>query len=462
MLTRLEVNGFKNLLDFKIDFSAFTCIAGLNGVGKSNIFDAIKFISLLAENDLYKSAMNVREAGAGGEPKDIFYTDGNNYLKKMTIAVEMIVAPKVEDDFSRPAEVTSTLLRYEIEIGYFSDETYGSKLKLLKENLNYITKSEVLNHIKFNCSAKNFRNNAIKNSRKGNEYISTSKAEDDIVEIHIHQDGGSRGRHQKIPAWTTPRTVVANTNSIEHPTILAAKREMASWKFLSLEPSFMRCSNSLYDPNIISSSGGYLASTLYKLEKNDSNVIYSIIRKVNELTKVENLKVDVDKARELLTIYMKDRSGAYIPARGLSDGTLRFLSLCIMSEDPDYYGLLCFEEPENGIHPAKLKPMLELLYDLVVDVNFEPNDDNPMRQMIVATHSPTMVQLQDPENLIFADIVKIKGPFGNPVSTIKCKPLNNTWRSKTQEYGTVNKGSIISYLAAPENAQLTMDMIFEI
>ncbi len=37
MLTRLEVNGFKNLFGFAIDFGAFTCIAGQNGAGKSNI-----------------------------------------------------------------------------------------------------------------------------------------------------------------------------------------------------------------------------------------------------------------------------------------------------------------------------------------------------------------------------------------------------------------------------------------
>ena len=47
MLTRLEANGFKNLVDFALDFGPYTCIAGANGVGKSNIFDAIRFVSLL-------------------------------------------------------------------------------------------------------------------------------------------------------------------------------------------------------------------------------------------------------------------------------------------------------------------------------------------------------------------------------------------------------------------------------
>jgi len=48
MLTRLKISNFKNLVDVDIHFGTFTCIAGANGVGKSNLFDAIKFLSLLA------------------------------------------------------------------------------------------------------------------------------------------------------------------------------------------------------------------------------------------------------------------------------------------------------------------------------------------------------------------------------------------------------------------------------
>jgi predicted ATP-dependent endonuclease of OLD family len=43
----------------------------------------------------------------------------------------------------------------------------------------------------------------------------------------------------------------------------------------------------------------------------------------------------------------------------------------------------CFEEPENGIHPFRIKAMTELLKDLSVDLV-----DIPLRQVIVNTHSP--------------------------------------------------------------------------
>ncbi len=49
MLTRLKVNGFKNLVNVDVSLGPFTCIAGVNGVGKSNLFDAIMFLSALAD-----------------------------------------------------------------------------------------------------------------------------------------------------------------------------------------------------------------------------------------------------------------------------------------------------------------------------------------------------------------------------------------------------------------------------
>ncbi|MBM3262563.1 MAG: AAA family ATPase [candidate division Zixibacteria bacterium] len=56
MLTRLKVSGFKNLVDVEVRFGPFTCIAGANGVGKSNLFDAILFLSALADRSLIEAA----------------------------------------------------------------------------------------------------------------------------------------------------------------------------------------------------------------------------------------------------------------------------------------------------------------------------------------------------------------------------------------------------------------------
>jgi len=53
--------------------------------------------------------------------------------------------------------------------------------------------------------------------------------------------------------------------------------------------------------------------------------------------------------RELLTLLLTDRYGTELPAKALSDGTLWFLALASAEIDPILIGLICMEEPENGI-----------------------------------------------------------------------------------------------------------------
>lgn len=56
VLTRLQVDGFKNLGGVDLRFGPFTCVAGPNGVGKSNLFDAIGFLAALASRPLAEAS----------------------------------------------------------------------------------------------------------------------------------------------------------------------------------------------------------------------------------------------------------------------------------------------------------------------------------------------------------------------------------------------------------------------
>lgn len=459
MLTKLEAHGFKNLIDFSVSFGPFNCIAGLNGVGKSNIFDAIKFLSLLSDKSIVEAALAVRDSESS-DPLDIFWTNGDFRAQRLSLAVEMIVPLDLVDDFGRKARATSTFLRYEIELARNAEEESNGSLGLYlaREALSYINKGEANNKLHFPLSAALFRDQVVINKRKGAGYISTQLMDDGITEIHLHQDGGSGGQPQKIPAHRIPKTVVANTNSAVWPTVLAARREMQSWRFLSLEPSAMRRSNKLHEESSVGADGGKLAATLYKLQRQDSNVCSRIASRLSEIVPTSDVRIDVDQVRQLLTVEVKERSGAFLPARALSDGTLRFLALCIMAEDPEFNGLLCFEEPENGIHPAKMSAMLDLLKELAVDAAQPTGEDNPMRQIFIATHSPVLVRLETPDDLIYADIVKVRGLDGKPASTIRCKSLHDSWRGKSNNSSCVDRGSIVAYLALPPNAQIELDL----
>ena len=68
MLTRLRVKGFKSLEDVEVRFGPFTCIAGANGAGKSNLFDAIVFLKNLANTSIIEAASAIRNGGPPWPP----------------------------------------------------------------------------------------------------------------------------------------------------------------------------------------------------------------------------------------------------------------------------------------------------------------------------------------------------------------------------------------------------------
>jgi predicted ATPase len=464
LLTRLEVSGFKNLIDFSVDFGPFTCMAGPNGVGKSNVFDAIKFLSLLTDHTLMEAAMRVR--GSDIETSDIldlFWTQDQNRADFFRIAAEMIVEPSVRDDFGRPAEASSTYLRYVVAIGYEPPAHKGmlGRMVLLEESLDYITEGDAATRLKFPHSASRFRRAVVTNKRRSPAgYISTRTAEDGQIEIIVHQDGGSRGPGQTAPARSAPRTIVATSNTSVTPTILAARREMQRWRFLSLEPSAMRKPDRFQTTALITASGGHMPATLNRLVSEAEreggeaiNVYADIAARVAGLVPVLGIELDIDDIRQLLTLMVSEQGGVKLPAASLSDGTLRFLALAVLVADPRAEGLICIEEPENGIHPAKMQKMVDLLRDLSVDPHEKPGPDNPFRQVIVASHSPVFVRLQNRNDLLFAVEARIKGPDAKPVRTLRCRPLHDSWRARAGE-PAVGIATILAYLSSPPGTQL--------
>lgn len=464
MLTRLEIDGFKNLQGFEIEFGALTSLAGPNSAGKSNIFDAIQFLALLTDHTIVESALKVR--GTHPETSDIlglFSTDGVRWASEFRLAAEMVVQPSVLDDFGRPAEASSTFLRYEIRIGHEAPSRGPGRLGrliLLSERLDYITQGEANKHLGFPHAASEFRSAIVRNKRRTRAgYISVREASDGQTEIIVHQDGGSRSPGQTAPAASAPRTIVGTSNTSATPTILAARREMQNWRLLALEPSAMRAPDRFQTVPRVTVNGGHLPATLHRLAyesgREPESVYAEVAGKLAKLVPVSGVRVASDEVRQLLTVEVRERSGVTLPASSLSDGTLRFLALAVMAADAEDRGLVCMEEPENGIHPAKMPAMVELIRDLAVDPNEAPGADNPFRQVIVATHSPSFVRLQTPEDLLFAVETKARGPNDSIVRTMRCSPLDGTWRA-SRNGRSVGMGAILSYLSDPPGSQLQL------
>ncbi|MBC8091749.1 MAG: AAA family ATPase [Pseudonocardia sp.] len=469
MLTRLEVRGFKNLLDTHAEFGPFTCIAGANGIGKSNVFDAIEFLSYLASEPLVEASQRVRGStgSRGGDVRDLFWDGYRDHQHRIDLAVEMIVPREVEDDLGATASAATTFLRYELSLGYEAPTGAASigRPSLLREKLTHINRGEAARHLRFPHSASQFRSSVVAGQRRGGAFLSTKEKENGTV-INVHGDGGSRGKPQPRAAARAGRTVLSTVTTNDYPTILAARREMQSWRRFALEPSALRAPDGFSVPRTLGNNGQHLAATLYRIANEptpvgtpDPAALYSrVAGRLSDLTgtQVDDLVVEPDQAREVFTLFLREHGNLRLPARALSEGTLRFLALCTLLEDPRFTGLLCMEEPENGIHPANLPAIVALVRDLAVDPFSAADDDNPFRQVIVNTHSPGVVQLCA-DNLLLAELRPHALRGGGHARALTLVPFHGSWQADGSD-DTFSEADIVAYLAEPAGAQLRLPL----
>lgn len=457
MLTRLEVSGFKNLDKVDVRFGPFTCLAGPNGVGKSNLFDAIAFLAALADRPLVEAAMTVRGGDARqGDVSSLFRRFGDQVADEMWFGVEFLVPREGEDALGQPAKASMTFLRYELGLRYRPDPAIRAMgaLEVAHERMVHINASHARAQLRF-PHTKAWRDSVV-DGRRTSPYISTED-EDGVAIVSLHVDsvgGKGGGRPRRIPATSLPRTMLSSVNNAaEHRTLVLARQEMMGWTQLQLEPSALRSPDPFTAPRTIGPNGSHVPATLYRLaleadrhrEGRSADLYAGVANRLSQLVEdVRRIAVDVDEKRQLLSVVMTDRQGTEHVASALSDGTLRFLALTVMEADPRSRRLLCLEEPENGMHPLRIPAVIGLLQDLAVDVDLPVDADNPLRQVIVNTHSPSVVACVDDSALLVA-LAARSIQDGTEATRLAIRHLPLTWRQEGTE-PLVTRGDLVAYL----------------
>lgn len=388
MITKIEIDGFKSFSNFQMEFTPLTIIAGTNASGKSNLFDALQLLASLSATDL-RSAFS--QKGLRGEVTELFtlYQE-NKSVTSMKFAVELLVDRTVTDNWGGEAIIKTPRLRYELTISRKSNGRAFEELVVDHEALFKINTEDDEWAKRYLGEKKKEIWKSKQSGGSAKPYIYTELI-NNIPTIKIRQDGRQGGK--AAAANSINQTVLGNITSVDFPHVLAAKKEISNWSFIQLNPEVLR-KPTKQDANfsdIIGHSGENLAAALYRIKQEDEYNLVAISRQLKTFLP-DYTEVDVinDQANKQFVIKLKNESGKEFTSRVLSEGTLRLLALCILLYDNKYQGLLCFEEPENGIHPYRIKSMVELLRLLATD--FEGGDEEPLRQVIVNTHSPVLLK----------------------------------------------------------------------
>jgi predicted ATPase len=412
VLTRIEIDGFKSFENFGLDLSPFAVILGSNASGKSNLFDAIQLLSHLVSSDLRTAVRGLR-----GEAISLFrQTSPGEQADCMSFAVEVLLDPVVRDPWDREVKLTHTRIRYEVKIERTTDERGIERLIVVSERaLPILGKNDRWRPFGRSCH-RTFRDSFLLYSRRA-PWLET-RMEGGKASFHIHQDG-SAGRTR--PGHAAEATVLSSVTTTDFPHLYALREEFRSWRLLQLDPMGLRKPAALEADEMLLSDGSNLAAVLYRIRSETCSsdqpkgVIPDIVAELAAVIPgVLDLEVEMNKeAHEYRTRIML-RDGLKFPASVISDGTLRVLALLTLLKDPRHRGVVCFEEPENGIHPARLGELVRRLRDMVVDPTSSENaSSEPLSQLLMNSHSPVVLSaLREAGSgqLLFADMSVVADP----------------------------------------------------
>lgn len=421
MLTRLEIDGFKTFENLVVDLHPFTVVLGANAAGKSNLFDAIRLLSLLATHDVAEACRDMR-----GEPLELFRLTTGGRCPRITMAAEVLVDPVVRDPWGSEVKLTHTRMRYELVLERREVRRGIERVQVAHESVLPLIRKDDRWANEVMKPSRDFRSTFLKYKRS-KPWLTTDETSGGGHEFNIHQDG-HQGRNR--PASAAEATVLYSMTNAEFPHLFALREEMRHWRLLQLDPALLRRPAPVTAAGVLDADGANLAAVLAELKaettstERPTGVLADIAAELNQLIPgVARLDAALHDASREYRIELTMRDGLAFTSRVVSDGTLRVLALLTLLHDPRHRGLICFEEPENGVHPGRIRQLVNQLRDMATHpARFSAADgDMPLSQLLLNSHSPVVLSaLLDADRhplpggaVLFADTARMSDPERN-------------------------------------------------
>ncbi|WP_066362812.1 AAA family ATPase [Herbidospora mongoliensis] len=345
MITRIEIDGFKSFENFALDVPPFLVLIGTNASGKSNLLDALTFLSTAATEDL-DAAVDLGR----GDARGLFRRRGDgSVVDSMWFALEM----------SDVREGFHTRARYEVEFAW------GIRADLLD---GIVVRSQ-----------------------------------------RIASGFGRSDQEPELGDWfpVTPGThnLLGSPDDLpdednDRVGFLLIGRELSLIRALHLEAGALRQASRIGGGSALTPAGRHLPNYLLGMGRKTasperprgvlSEIAMHLAGLVREVTEFE---VIVDEARRDVRIGFSSPYQDDLSAELASDGTLRILAMLAVLHD---IGLAAVEEPENGVFPERLRQLLVIAQDLEGD-----------RQVIFTSHAPVVLDAVPRENIAYFDMTTV-------------------------------------------------------
>ena len=347
MITSLRLVNFKNFADETLRMGPFTVIVGANASGKSNIRDAFRFLHGIGRGYTLAEIIGGKY-GVGG------YVQWTGIRGAMD---EIIRLGHEGFSVTVGAKVGDRSLSYRIEAEY--DDFRSRAFKVTHEELKDGTKTVYSGR-----------------GRLDTVWVKTAEYLDKA-------DSVGQPFKAEQPALLQETAMLGEESLINDEPVREIRSMLAGIRFLDLVPDRMR--EPTFPGQLVLGDGGdnlpaVLEAVCTDVER--KNVLTSWLRELTPMD-VRDFEFPRDPSGRI-HLQILERKGRKVSAYSASDGTLRFLGMLAALLGPNERGLNFFEEIDNGIHPARLSLLLDL-------IERQAAMDNV--QVVATTHSPGLLEL---------------------------------------------------------------------
>lgn len=347
MLTHVQIKGYKSLKDVSLDMNSLTVLIGPNGSGKSNFLDIFTLIAEAAHGELTEGIIQ------RGGIKSISHRGSSNTIFRLAFDFDVL-------------GLSQTGIRYALEVN--QPNSFPIILRELVIDQQFSQDNEQMFVL---------RNQSSVDFKKTSGEPETKKLES-ISELAIFQ--------------VKDQTV--------YPIPYELLRQFQEWTcYLPMNvgiQSTMRLPQSLRHGYHLLPNGSNLFSVLHSIQSQIPDIwenIKEILRAIYPDFHSITFPSEGGEGKILLRWWehpFEKQNG--FSADLLSDGTLRLLALLAILKTPNPPPLICIEEPELGLHPDWIKLVAELLEEAATRT-----------QIIVTTHSPTLVSHVQPKHVVVVE-----------------------------------------------------------
>lgn len=162
-------------------------------------------------------------------------------------------------------------------------------------------------------------------------------------------------------------------------TVQAYVRAVRSLFFLDIQPRLMRAPSPL--GRSLGLSGEHIAAAVHALPPSKRQDVADWLSELCA-PRVKGLVPEfIEKVQEVF-LFIEEEDGTRVSARSMSDGTLRFLGTLVALMTTPEGSTVLLEEPDVGLHPARVHLLAQFLEQITAERNI---------QVLATSHSPTLL-----------------------------------------------------------------------